>query len=367
MGLGRPDSDEQLSQASDALTTAVTEPQFGAVEEAAQDALSRAPLSASAVSLMGLAEAQQGRRDRARMLMGAANALSHRDSASDLWLFEDALQAHRYAEAFRHGDALLRRDQGANLPVMFAMISAANDPAAIEPLARRLVTNPGWRFSFFYNAIRPPLPTYIDTLFQAMRKAGSPPTEDEMERFLNQLAATGDYEHAYLYWALTLSPAELSDLGYIYDGDFEGRNTLTPFGWKLLSNDAGAARISAAPGGGQALEVESDGYAKGTVASQLMVLPPGAYRLVGRTQTTSEDAADVLRWTVSCANGPTLAEAPAGPPGPQWRRFEVAFVVPAEGCTGQWLNLKAESSTRHDGVTVWYDNLNAVPSREAQP
>lgn len=361
LGLGRSDPADEIQQASDALSMAVSETQFGAVEEEGRSALSRAPADASAVSLLGLAEAQQNRSGQAAAFMKAASALSHRDTAADLWLFERAIAARRYAEAFRHGDALLRRDQVAYQPIMTAMAKAANDPAAIKPLAERLSHNPSWRMNFIYWATRGPTARFMYPLFDAMRAAGSPPTQEEVEMFLNQLAANGDYQHAYLFWLLSLSPHELANLGDVYDGDFEGRTTLAPFGWTFASNAAGVARIATSPTGSQALEVDSDGYASDVLASQLLVLPAGRYHLSGKEQTSAGDATDAFRWFLTCTGGAALIELPMGPPHAGWRGFGGDFEVPPEGCPGQLLTLKAFAGERNGGVTVWYDDLNVTP------
>ena len=366
LGLGQPDPAVQLRRAAGLMTLSPSAADLARGEAMARDALDRAPMSSRAISLLGQARERGGKAAEGERLVKAAYALNHRDPVADLWLFDQALRARRYDEAFLHADALLRRDPVGYDPIMDAVYAAAADPAALKPLAARLAPSPPWREPFFVMMFARRAQPFTYPLFEALRTAGSPPTDAEMGQFLRSLVRDERYDQAYLFWLLSLPRGAMENLGYIFDGEFEGRPMGEPFGWRVMGNAGGAASMEAAPGGGKALLVNSDGYTPGAFAQQLIVLPPGRYQLTGRVQTPPNAPVQVLAWTLSCLpKSDPLVSVPTAPTDGAWRRFSAAFTVPA-GCTAQTLALKAQAGELRTSMTIWYDDLSILPVRGAQ-
>lgn len=367
LGIGRPDPSVELREAVALLPQAQGETDYRAIENRARAVLDRSPLQARALSLMATARDRRGRSGEAGRLIDAAGTLSRRDNVANLWLFGRAMERADYETALSHADALMRRDIDANRPVMAVIVSAARDPAIIEPLAKRLALSPSWRNTFFEFTLRNPLPPFVYSLFGAMQAQGAPPTAGEMGAYLGRLVQAGDYEQAYLAWLLSLSSDGLKDLAYVYDGTFEGRETIPPFGWTFKTGAGGLAVIEDAPGGGKALLVNSNGYTQADFATQLVVLAPGVYRLTGRMQGSQRADAGGLGWTLICeVSGAVLLDAPAQPTNGRWRPFSAVFTVPA-GCPAQKLKLRSGSGAGRAALDVWYDDLAIAPAREAQP
>ena len=106
-----------------------------------------------------------------------------------------------------------------------------------------------------------------------------------------------------------------------------------PFNWNLVSSTVGLAERE--PGG--RLHMIFYGQEDGTLASELLVLPAGAYRL---TMSVSGDQSRMrtMNWSVRCAGSTkpfALVGLDAAARG--W-----AFTVPA-GCPAQWLELSGIS------------------------
>jgi hypothetical protein len=148
---------------------------------------------------------------------------------------------------------------------------------------------------------------------------------------LNTLTEAGQYARARAIWAKA-SGARTDEV--IHDARFTDKVAPPPFNWSLTSSAVGLAERQ--PGG--RLHVLFYGQEDGILATQLLLLKPGPYRLT--MQLIGDPArARSLNWSVWCDKAPapidsvTLEAAAAG----GWR-----FKVPA-GCAAQWLKLSGAS------------------------
>ncbi|HWT13574.1 MAG TPA: hypothetical protein VN231_12525 [Allosphingosinicella sp.] len=123
--------------------------------------------------------------------------------------------------------------------------------------------------------------------------------------------------------------------GGVYDRDFAGLPGPPPFNWILETSGDGFAERR-----GNALQAEFYGRGDARLASQLVVLNPGEYRLGFMVEGEAESESGGLFWTVACHPGDrVLAEIPITGVGRTAKRVSGAFTVPARGCPGQWLRL----------------------------
>jgi hypothetical protein len=130
----------------------------------------------------------------------------------------------------------------------------------------------------------------------------------------------------------------------LYDPGFEGRPGGPPFNWEFASSNVGSAERAR----GSALSIEFFGRVSGPLVSQLLVLPPGRYRLAFEAEGDAKDGS--LKWRVGCRSGQTLVEIPLRGLTFAPKPFAGEFAVPAGGCDGQWLRLEgvaAEFATPH--------------------
>ncbi|HEX3408445.1 MAG TPA: hypothetical protein VHS81_14510 [Caulobacteraceae bacterium] len=338
----------------------------------AKKALLLSPLNARALTTYGLAMDAQRQTAVAGRVMTLAGQLGWRDLITQVWLFRRDLLAADFKDAFDHADALMRRVPSPPAPVLRILAVAARNPNAIGPLADRLAANPSWRAPFFVYLgayEKPPATDVTGALLARLETGPSRPTDDEIGFYLAALAVQGKYQEAEAAWR-QLTPGAPG--GYVHNGDFERPARPTPFDWWLRSGVGWTASIdnSPDPTHGHALRIDYDGVSAPIPLRQLVVLPPGGYRLSGRMLDAGDGGSAGFAWRVACAGadaGP-LAKVPSPPGAPgQWRTFSADFIVPASGCPAQLLDLAADRGDVQKDITLWYDDLAIAPQAGVAP
>jgi hypothetical protein len=138
----------------------------------------------------------------------------------------------------------------------------------------------------------------------------------------------------------------------VSDGKFAADNALTPFGWLYYGgSDFGATRSE------QGLDLFAQTAMGGVVASQLMMLSEGRYKLI----TDGHARSGSSKWTVACAGSDQTALGGVALP-------TAAFVVGAEftvpdACSAVWLRLIVRADSAAGGIIgnvreVRVDRLN---------
>jgi hypothetical protein len=151
---------------------------------------------------------------------------------------------------------------------------------------------------------------------------------------LNTLTGAGQYAKARAIWA-SATGVRVSENQPLYDASFSDRTSPPPFNWTLNSSTVGLAERQ--PRG--RLHVIFYGQEDGFLASQLLLLQPGAYQL--SMQLLGDPArARTLNWSVWCdkATEPLASVTLDAAAARGWR-----FEVPA-GCEAQWIKLSGSST-----------------------
>lgn len=361
LGVATPTPAGQLGEAWSVLSQPAAERDYAKAERLAKSALERQPLQSGAASLLAVIAEQRGDKPSAARLMRAAANLSRRDNIADYWLFDHEIKAGAFDQAALHADALLRRDfLSVESYIYPRLLAGFSNPAFGKAVAQRLAKRPEWRprFLSFANA-KLPNPGAPFIIFSAMQAAGSRPTAEELEPYYRRLIAAGQYEEAYLSWVLFLPQETVSRLENVYDGDFEGWVETPPFGWNFDAGVRGSIESSEPYGrAGMALRVEYDGLTLPKMPSQILILPPGRYRLTGLVMTTSAESAGRMAWAVNCAAGQALLPVvPVPDTKGSWARFSQDLSVP-EGCKGQTLTLTPLPGGQRANIEIWFDQLS---------
>ena len=147
------------------------------------------------------------------------------------------------------------------------------------------------------------------------------------------LINAGDYPKAHAVWErLARAPAARGEL--VHDADFRDASAPPPFNWQLTSSTVGLAERQKGR-----LHVLFYGNEDGTLASQLLLLSPGAYRMSMRL-VGDPARAHALTWSVWCdkAAQPLASVTLDTAAARGWQ-----FAVPA-GCSAQWLKLSGVSA-----------------------
>jgi hypothetical protein len=362
--------------ASESSSDDLTDAEYDQVHSWAEQALRDDPLNARALRILGqLAEhASDGARTDA-LMQGAAQR-SLQESLAIFWMMRQNYRNQNYAEAIRYADILLRtRPQLAEhvFPMLGRM---AENARASGDLKQALAKNPSWRAQFFsalprnVTDARTPLEMLL-----SLRNTATPPSDAERGSYLEALVQHGLYELAYYSWLQFLPPEQLSRTGRLFNGSFETTPSGLPFDW-VFKKGAGV-NIKFAPrsdqDGKRALLIE---FGPGRVdfgagIAELVLLPPGAYRLEGKYKADFVSQRG-LQWTVKCAGAtdPVGVSSTMNGSDPSWKDIDLSFTIPPDECPAQYvalaLDARSESEQFVSGA-VWYDDLNITRVSDPTP
>jgi hypothetical protein len=152
------------------------------------------------------------------------------------------------------------------------------------------------------------------------------PVPDWRGPLVSALAASRQYAKAYATWGRV---SGINSRPGLFNPGFAAIAAPPPFNWAFEQTSEGVAEPDAKGG----LSVLFYGRAKAVFARQLLLLPPGPYRLVMRIDGVSGEPG-AIHWGLRCANtDKVLADLPL-------RAGAVAagFAVPSQ-CPAQWLEL----------------------------
>ena len=252
----------------------------------------------------------------------------------------------------------------------------AEIPSAKGELKNALAKDPPWRAQFFNTLSRnvTDARTPLELLL-SLRDAETPPTDAERQAYLQALIGHKLYELAYYSWLQFLPPDQLSNAGRLFNGSFEVPPSGLPFDWVFKKAPGVNVKFAPRPDHEreQALLIE---FGPGRVdfgagISELVLLPPGDYRLEGKYKADLVSQRG-LQWSVKCAEATT----PIGVSGtmngssPIWQDIDLTFTVPDSDCVAQHVALALDARSASEQFVsgaVWYDELNIVRIEEADP
>jgi hypothetical protein len=200
----------------------------------------------------------------------------------------------------------------ANWPQIRALFRS--NPAIEEDVLEALASDPG-------NA---------DALLALADTGHRTPSSQWLRRLLQSLVENREYGRAHAIWS-SLAGGGPGNL--IYDPGFSKSEAPPPFNWMLASSTVGLAERQP----GNRLHLIFYGQQDGVLASQLLLLAPGTYRLrMGPASDATH--AELLGWSVRCDKSSLrLSTASLDSAARGW-----TFVIPAN-CPAQWLELSGSS------------------------
>lgn len=329
----------------------------------ARRALLAGPLENRGLLVLALDADRRGLQPAAGAMMSALGARSLRNSQVQLWLAQDTLLRGDYAAGFLHLDAVMRREARLSSIVYPVLAVALKDPAAIRPMAERLRADPAWRKTFLPWLVRQAdAQPQAEALIMALRGGPGAATEAEVEGLVTMLLSAGDPQRARAIWQTFLPAGAGGQSDAPYDGAFRGLPGAPPFNWRLATADGVAVELEPALDGRAALHVQYSVARRHVLAEQLLLLPPGAYRLVGEGLVEAGEAPALLSWRLDCVGGGgTFVEAPLALAGGGWRGFSAAFDIPSTGCAAQQLRLVNDGQDSFAMADAWISRLRIEP------
>jgi len=354
-----PGSAEVLSRA------AADEMRAGEMEDAgylARLSLSKAPFDVEALRVLAMSEAEAGRTDQADELMTLAGNWSLRDSAAHSWLIESRLRQGSYASAFAHADTLVRRRADLR-PQVFNLFSTAaeSDPRAGPYLVAELADSPPWRAEYLQSLYRRPNGLQLlASLALGLEQTDAPFTSAELQTLYQTLFQGRRIPGLQ---AVRNGLGRPSTATVLVNGEFADQEAILPFGWELgvgpgisvgLFNDDRKPDLTA-------LRVIHDARSTRALASQVVLMEPGTYRLSGQQRLESGSGRTGFAWQVQCLETSGIIteirfdldmEAQA-----DWTSFETRVAVPSQGCTAQIVKLVPINTGRRTDIVIWFSQL----------
>jgi hypothetical protein len=295
----------------------------------------------------------------------AANQV-RRDFALQSNALRIELEQKKYDDAIRRLDIIYLtepKSQNDVLKTLAGFVSSTARDALINAIAKK----PVWRNAFLISlsgdtSVKSDA---IYGLFSSLRKAGSPPSQNEVRVFLQRLISEGAYSKAYFVWLDSIDIPELRKVGLINDGGFDTPPSNMFFTWTLYETKNVDARVVS-----RSLESTDKAFRiafqpartnyNGLI--QYLQLSPGSYSFTGEAKTDNLETPVGLVWRINCVSnlGETLSETKPFSGSMPWTVFATEFEVPQENCMTQILRLQNNAKTDLDmqiSGQAQFDNL----------
>lgn len=305
----------------------------------ARRAVQRDPLDAQSSGLLGAALLAAGKNDSARTAFTVSGALGWREPLTQSYWMGVALEQGDFRIAAQRLDAILRQaPQYDGRQQMLALFEAS--PEGREQLVARLADTPVWLSTYFRDAHDVPPFSRQARAAVALRLPEAGVRDCSLVAGLSSaLASEGNYALGRSLWrAHCLPPGEN---GLVNNGSFELSGLVKPknaFDWNWTEDGAVELGIGKMPGfSGQALSLTNRAPGHRVVATQLVALIPGRYRINWRARDAAGKPATGISVSVVC-NPDSFATLPAVSVNDRTAQFSASFEVPAS-CPGQWLKL----------------------------
>ncbi|MES2904964.1 MAG: tetratricopeptide repeat protein [Pseudomonadota bacterium] len=310
----------------------------------------KAPLAPDPFLVNGTVAQMAGEPARAEALFRAARSRDPRSEGARYFLAERYFQTNRILPGLIEMGALARLSERASKPLVPALVAYARTPGAVSELRRYFALEQGVRDQTLSllagDAANAPLVLALMPTGRLPSKASDWPG-----RLVQSMVAAGDYGGAEAMWRRL---SRVANRGLIYNPDFRDLAGPPPFNWSYASANSGVAE----PAGGGGLEVIYYGREDLTLASQVVRLPPGRYRLAMRINGPTLPIG--LAWTVSCYPGPTtILQLPLGTVSKG--SVEGTFAVPAAGCTAQAIQLRGQPTEVAETVQLSITGFTLEP------
>lgn len=317
---------------------------FATMESAAR----KAPLAPEPFLVLGAQAQLSGDQSRSLQAFSAAVARDPGSPAAHYLLAGALLRAGEAVRGLREIDLVARLAPAEVANVVPFVAAYAKDRENWLQLRELFVSNPVLERTVL--SVLAADASNTDTVLALANKRVRAPRW--LPILLNSLVAARQYGRARAIWASAAQARSASDR--LYDGEFTEAKAPAPFNWVLVSSIVGRAERGARGG----LHVVFYGREDGLLARQLLLLPPGGYRISMEMAATARDA-HALTWSVRCDGraGPIAAIPLDVARSRSWR-----FSVPA-GCAAQWLELSGVSTNAARQSEATIQNMRLVPER----
>ncbi len=333
-----------------------------AVMQRALAALARMPLASEPFFFAGMTALSARDEDKGRDLVLEARRRDPRDVVARIVALDGQLRAGRVAEAAAEVTTISRLLPEAAQVLVPELAKFAANPRTRAALRDVLKSDPSMQAAVLEHlagkGTDPQLVLSLAPPLSGRAAVGQAPAWQS--KLLNAVLDRGDLGEARVLWArfAGLDPAKLAP--GLYDGRFERLPGPAPFNWQFTASAAGVAEPTRAP----ALQVEYYGRSDAELASQLVPLRAGSYRLSMAASGNTPRAAGEggLTWRAICSSTKAeLGSLPVRELTYAPKRIAASFTVPS-GCPAVWLRLVGTGTEFPSTHSVTLTNLQLRPA-----
>ncbi len=300
------------------------------------------PTDGRGYRLLAQVAAVEGRPAQALALFLISARRSPRDLPARAWLAQHALEQGDANAALVQIDQVLTLSPASGTTIFPVLLTLAKDPGFADALADALQRNPPWRagmLAMLRQASAEDRPAAEQVMGALQGKGGLAPAE--AEALIDALLRAGRWGEAHARWAAPIV-AGGTPLPVLFNADFAQEPSGAGFDWRMPPTPGVILDFEHGQGAARTLHARFLGRrVVGTYLEHALFLAPGNYHLQLRQRSDALRSEAGISWTLTCASAPAtaLAESPALNGSRPWAAVELAFVVPAEGCQGQWLRM----------------------------
>lgn len=268
------------------------------------------PISAQAVSILGQAQLYSQHLTEAHAAFQVSGQLGWRDSMTQIYWLDQALQDENYKVAAERLDALLRQSPTDENRDRF-LAAVASTPDGRTALAERLKLAPVWARPMLTDVRDLPQDQILQRV-DVMRRVGKGVWDCSAgENITQSLIKSNQLDTAQEVWRLNCETSS----SLVYDGSFEEFDTMKPttgFDWQLSNRGDAVIALTDDGTGHRGLSLEVTAAVTLPIVRQLIVLKPGRYELTWQTPQTTPAQANALSVSLGCT--PELSKAVSGQP-----------------------------------------------------
>lgn len=312
------------------------------------DAAIKAPLAPEPFLVHGVQAEVAGNNEAAKAAFLAAQWRDPRSMPAAYFLADYYLRAGHVFEGLQQTVMLARLSpQGAGAAAPF--IAAYARDRSNWPVMRQLFRSQDWLEEGVLTTLAQ-RPENADAVLALADAKHRKPDSKWLQPLLSSLVASGDYARARTIWSAIGGGQAGSGL---FDADFSQPDPPPPFNWTFASSTVGLAERQP----GKRLHVIFYGNEDGLLASELVLLRPGTYRLQMQLAGSTVHP-EALRWSIRCDKSQeALATGDVDHVARQGLTFQVAA-----NCPAQRLELSGRSGdvSQQSEATITGLSLSAV-------
>jgi hypothetical protein len=256
------------------------------------DGAAKAPLAPEPFLVNGVQAEVAGDDETARRSFLAAQWRDPRSMAAAYFLANYYLRSGHVLDGLKQTVLLARLSpSGAGAAAPFIAAYASN--RSNWPQMRELFRSQGWLQEGVLTTLAQNARN-VDAILALADANHRKPSSSWLRPLLSNLVANGDYGRARAIWS-SIGGGQAGN-ALLFDEDFSQPDPPPPFNWSLASSTVGLAERQEK---GKRLHVIFYGNEDGVLAGQLLLLPPGAYRLQMQL-VGSPLHPEALRWSIRC-------------------------------------------------------------------